>query len=327
VKEFQLIEHYFCHQGQQRRDVKLGIGDDCALVQVPKNKSLAISCDTLVENVHFYPDMPAFDLGYKSLAVNLSDLAAMGAEPAWMTLALTLPQVNETWLKGFSEGLFEAANYYGVNLIGGDTTRGPLSISITIHGLVPNDTALTRSGAKVGDWIYVTGTLGDSALGLALLGDKQTALPVHTAPTHTAEHRQYLIGRHYHPTPRVLAGQALRGLASSAIDLSDGLMSDIGHILKASKVGAVIHVDNIPLSQALSLSVSQSDALSYGLTGGEDYELLFTVPEAQRGALDTALLHAGVSFTQVGQISAGSELKLMAKGVAFTPNFTGFEHF
>lgn len=318
MKEFQLIEHYFRHQGQQRRDVKLGIGDDCALVQIPENKSLAISCDTLVEGVHFYADMPAFDLGYKSLAVNLSDLAAMGAEPAWMTLALTLPEVNQVWLKGFSDGLFEAANYYGVSLIGGDTTRGPLSISITIHGLVPNDTAMTRSGAKVGDWIYVTGTLGDSALGLALLGGN----------TRTSDkHKEYLIGRHYHPIPRVLAGQALRGLASSAIDLSDGLISDLGHILKASNVGAVINVDSIPLSDALKESVSQDDGLSYGLTGGEDYELLFTVPEAQRGALDTALLHAGVCFTKVGQISAGNELKLLIDNQIFTPTFNGFEHF
>jgi thiamine-monophosphate kinase len=318
VKEFQLIEHYFHRQNQQRRDVKLGIGDDCALVQVPENKSLAISCDTLVEGVHFFADMPARELGYKSLAVNLSDLAAMGAEPAWMTLALTLPEVNQSWLQGFSEGLFEAADYYGVSLIGGDTTRGPLSINITIHGLVPNDTALKRSGAKVGDWIYVTGTLGDSALGLNILAGKTQV---------DADNKDYLIGRHYRPTPRVLAGQSLRSLASSAIDLSDGLMSDLGHILKASQVGAIIDVGSIPQSEAMTSSVSQDDALSYGLTGGEDYELLFTVPESQRGALDTALLHAGVKFSKIGQISAGRELKLLLDGQAFIPNFSGFEHF
>ncbi|HCE50306.1 MAG TPA: thiamine-phosphate kinase, partial [Shewanella baltica] len=233
MKEFQLIECYFSNRGPTRRDVKLGIGDDCALVQPAENKSIAISCDTLVENVHFFPDMPPAALGYKALAVNLSDLAAMGAEPAWMTLALTLPEVDETWLSGFSEGLFEAADYYGIALIGGDTTRGPRAINITVHGQVPQGKALTRHGAKAGDWIYVTGTLGDSALGLDIIRGAQQA---------RAEHKEFLINRHYRPTPRVLAGQALRSLASSAIDLSDGFISDIGHVLKASAVGAVVDV-------------------------------------------------------------------------------------
>jgi thiamine-monophosphate kinase len=318
VKEFQLIECFFNGRGQVRRDVKLGIGDDCAIVQPAENKSIAISCDTLVENVHFFADMPAKALGYKAVAVNLSDLAAMGAEPAWMTLALTLPEVNEAWLADFSKGLFEVADYYGVALIGGDTTRGPRSISITVHGQVPTGKALTRHGAKTGDWIYVTGTLGDSALGLDILRGAQQARP---------EDREYLIHRHYHPTPRVLAGQSLRTLASSAIDLSDGFVSDIGHILKASGVGAIVNVDALPLSQSLRDSVSLEHALSYALTGGEDYELLFTVPEAQKGALDTALSHAGVKFVKVGQICAGHKLKLLHDGAPFTPVDRGFEHF
>ena len=318
MKEFQLIERFFVGRGPVRRDVKLGIGDDCALVQPAENKSIAISCDTLVENVHFFADMPAKALGYKSLAVNLSDLAAMGAEPAWMTLALTLPEIDETWLKEFSEGLYEAAEYYGIALIGGDTTRGPRAISITVHGQVPTGKALTRHGAKVGDWIYVTGTLGDSALGLDILRGVQHAHP---------EQKEYLVNRHYYPTPRVLAGQSLRSLASSAIDLSDGFVSDIGHILKSSGVGAVVDVNAIPLSSALRGTVDEQQALSYALTGGEDYELLFTVPEAQKGALETSLSHAGVKFVKVGQICAGSQLKLQRKGEAFTPINRGFEHF
>ncbi|WP_394129575.1 thiamine-phosphate kinase [Shewanella maritima] len=318
MKEFQLIEKYFREQGLKRKDVELSIGDDCALVQPAENKSIAISCDTLVENVHFLPSIPPRALGYKSLAVNLSDLASMGAEPAWMTLALTMPSVDESWLASFSQGLFEAAEYYGVSLIGGDTTRGPLSINITIHGQVPTGKALKRSGAQNGDWIYVTGTLGDSALGLDILRGNVSV---------SAEHEGYLINRHYNPTPRVLAGQALRTLATSAIDLSDGLVSDIQHILKASDVGANIEVDAIPMSPSLLESVSPQEALGYALTGGEDYELLFTVPESQRGAIDTALIHAGVKFVKIGQICPGNKLKLTLKGEPFEPTFYGFEHF
>ncbi|MBT1443391.1 thiamine-phosphate kinase [Shewanella sp. JM162201] len=325
MKEFQLIDQYFCGRGPQRRDVKHGIGDDCALVQPSENKQLAISCDTLVEGVHFFADMPAWALGYKALAVNLSDLAAMGAEPAWFTLGLSLPSVDEAWLAGFSEGLFEAAEYYGIALIGGDTTQSPVKvIAVTVNGQVPEGKALTRFGARSGDWIYVTGTLGDSALGLDLLRGRQQAQPNQkVAP----EHSEFLIERHYRPTPRVLAGQALRGLASAAIDLSDGLVSDIGHILNASNVGATIEVDKLPLSAAMKESVALEEALGYALTGGEDYELLFTVPEAQRGALEIALAHAGVKFVRIGQISAGGGLKLSFNGQPFAPVNKGFEHF
>ncbi|WP_372871777.1 thiamine-phosphate kinase [Shewanella sp.] len=319
MKEFQLIDQFFCGRGPVRRDVKHGIGDDCALVQPAEHKHIAVSCDTLVEGVHFYADMPASALGHKALAVNLSDLAAMGAEPAWFTLGLSLPSVDEAWLAGFSEGLFEAAEYYGIALIGGDTTQSPVKVvAITVNGQVPEGKALTRYGARNGDWVYVTGTLGDSALGLVLLRGRLQSRP---------EHKEFLIDRHYRPTPRVLAGQALRGLASSAIDLSDGLVSDITHILKASHVGAHIEVDKLPLSQAMKDSVSVEQALSYALTGGEDYELLFTVPEAQRGALEIALAHAGVKFVRIGQITTGNGLKLMRNGEPFAPVNKGFEHF
>ncbi|WOT06125.1 thiamine-phosphate kinase [Shewanella youngdeokensis] len=318
MKEFQLIESFFTGRAQSRKDVAVGIGDDCAIVEPAESKSIAISCDTLVENVHFYPDMPAKDLGYKSLAVNLSDLAAMGAEPAWMTLAITLPEVDEHWLAEYSAGLFEIAEYYGVALVGGDTTRGPRSISVTINGQLPKHSGLTRSGARNGDWIYVTGTLGDSALGLDLLRNKASC---------SESDSTYLINRHYRPTPRVLAGQALRTRASSAIDISDGLVSDIQHILKASNVGATVNVDQLPLSKSLTNSVSTEMAYSYALTGGEDYELLFTVPEAQKGALEIALAETGVKFTQIGQICMGGKLKLMLDKKTFDPINLGFEHF
>ncbi|MCH1924455.1 thiamine-phosphate kinase [Shewanella sp. C32] len=318
MKEFQLIDHFFNGRGHLRKDVKLGIGDDCALVQPAEHKSIAISCDTLVENVHFLPDMPAQALGYKALAVNLSDLAAMGAEPAWMTLALTLPEADDTWLEQFSNGLFEAADYYMISLVGGDTTRGPRSITITVNGQIPEGKALTRGGARPGDWIYVTGSLGDSALGLDILQHKRQV---------RTEHREYLVNRHYHPTPRVLAGQSLRGIASSAIDLSDGLYSDIQHVMKASGVGAVIEVEQLPLSQAMRDSVDSEAARNYALCGGEDYELLFTVPEAQRGALDVALSHAGVKFTKIGQIYAQQKLTLMLAGKEYVPTASGFQHF
>ncbi|GIU45941.1 thiamine-monophosphate kinase [Shewanella sairae] len=318
VKEFQLIESFFTGRAQSRKDVVMGIGDDCAIVQLNANKSIAISCDTLVENVHFFPDMPAKDLGYKSLAVNLSDLASMGAEPAWMTLALTLPEVDETWLAEFSEGLFEIAEYYGVALIGGDTTRGPRAITITINGQLPKDVGLTRCGAKNGDWIYVTGSLGDSALGLDILRDKAAV---------DGEDRAYLVNRHYRPTPRVLAGQSLRTIASSAIDISDGIMSDIQHVIKSSQMGAVINVDRLPLSEQLVRNTTADMALSYALTGGEDYELLFTVPEAQKGALEMALAETGVRFTQIGQICTGGQLTLLNENKPFEPVNLGFEHF
>ncbi len=318
MKEFKVIDRFFAGRGQQRRDVELSVGDDCALVNPAENKSIAISCDTLVENVHFFADIPAKALGYKAVAVNLSDLASMGAEPAWMTLAITMPEVDELWLEEFSNSLSTTAEYYGLALVGGDTTRGPKSITITINGQVPTGKALTRCGAKNGDWIYVTGTLGDSALGLDLLRGKHNLSEAATS---------YFIERHYYPTPRVLAGQALRDLASSAIDISDGLVSDIGHILSRSGVGAVINVDELPISEMMSQSVSLEDALGYALTGGEDYELLFTVSEAQRGALEVALSHSGVSFAQIGQISTGDKLRLIKDGEPFEPVNFGFEHF
>ncbi|MGE9551870.1 thiamine-phosphate kinase [Erwinia amylovora] len=318
--EFELIARYFDRVTSSRRDVEKGIGDDCALLTLPEKQTLAISTDTLVEGVHFLRDIHPSDLGYKALAVNLSDLAAMGADPAWLTLALTLPEVNEAWLKDFSDSLFELLDYYDMQLVGGDTTRGPLSLTLGIHGLVPQGRALKRSGARPGDWIYVTGTLGDSAAGLALL---QHHRKINDPVAHEA-----LIKRHLRPMPRILQGQALRDLATSAIDLSDGLISDLRHILKASDCGARLNLDTLPLSAVMKQHFEPDQALRWALSGGEDYELCFTVPEINRGALDVALGHYGVPFTCIGQMAPQSDgLVLLQSGKPVESDLKGFDHF
>lgn len=318
--EFDLIARFFNRQPVNRRDVNIGIGDDCALMTIPEKQQLAVSTDTLVSGIHFLPDISPADLAYKSLASNLSDLAAMGADPAWVSLAITLPSVNSEWLQSFSDMLFEQLNYYGMQLIGGDTTRGPMSLTYTVHGLVPTGKALSRSGARNGDWIYVTGSLGDSAAGLAILQDRLHA--------ENPEHKQWLIERHLRPQPRILQGQALRNLASSAIDISDGLVSDLNHILKASGCGARINLDALPQSDALKQNCSIEQARVWSLSGGEDYELCFTVPEMNRGALEVALAHTGSGFTCIGQIKPQSEgIRYFCDNQAVEVDLKGFDHF
>jgi len=318
--EFELITRYFDRVTSSRRDVEKGIGDDCALLSVPENKSLAISTDTLVAGIHFLADIDPADLGYKALAVNLSDLAAMGADPAWLTLALTLPDTDESWLARFSNSLFDLLDYYDMQLIGGDTTRGPLSMTLGIHGLMPKGRALKRSGARPGDWIYVTGTLGDSAAGLALLLGQENI--------DDSSAREALVKRHLRPVPRILQGQALRDLATSAIDISDGLISDLQHVLKASGCGARLNLDALPLSEAMRQHFTPEKSLAWALSGGEDYELCFTVPEINRGALDVALGYLGVPFTCVGQMAPQSEgLVLLQNEKVVEFNHKGFDHF
>ncbi|EDQ2582111.1 thiamine-phosphate kinase [Salmonella enterica] len=318
--EFSLIARYFDRVRSTRLDVETGIGDDCALLNIPEKQTLAISTDTLVAGNHFLPDIDPADLAYKALAVNLSDLAAMGADPAWLTLAITLPEVDEPWLEAFSDSLFELLNYYDMQLIGGDTTRGPLSMTLGIHGYIPTGRALKRAGAKPGDWIYITGTPGDSAAGLAVL---QNRLLV---SEETDAH--YFIKRHLRPTPRILHGQALRDIASAAIDISDGLISDLGHIVKASGCGAKVDVDALPKSAAMMRHVDAGQALRWTLSGGEDYELCFTVPELNRSALDVAIGQLGVPFTCIGQMSADVEgLSFVRDGMPVTFDWKGYDHF
>ncbi|MDO4431417.1 MAG: thiamine-phosphate kinase [Lonepinella koalarum] len=322
--EFDIIERYFnASQRLPRKDVLLSIGDDCALTSLKPNQQLAITTDTLVCGTHFLPTISPADLAYKSVATNLSDLAAMGAEPAWISLALTLPEINHDWLAEFSEHFFEIIDHYNVDLIGGDTTCGPLSLTITAQGIVPQDKGLFRHNAKVGDWIYVSGTLGDSAGGLQLLLNQQNE------QLDWNKDQSYLIQRHLRPTPRVLLGLTIASIANAAIDISDGLLSDLGHILKRSDCGAVINLEELPLSQALLNCYSAQQAEQFALTGGEDYELCFTVPNDNKHKLEKALTNIGVNYTCIGQIRSAKEgLTLLRHNevVELPPN-SGFDHF
>ncbi|PJD93400.1 MAG: thiamine-phosphate kinase [Legionella sp.] len=300
MNEFELIRTFFLKQ-KQRKDVQLGIGDDCALVSIPFGHQLAVSMDTLIEGVHFPQETSPFAIGYKALAVNLSDLAAMGATPAWFTLALTLPKADSAWLSAFSEGLFTLARQFDIQLIGGDTTRGPLSITIQVHGFVPQGKAILRSQAKPFDLIYVTHQIGDA--GLALLHmQKKIKL--------RSDVFDKVALRLNQPFPRVREGLLLREMASSMIDISDGLLADLTHLLEQSKVGALVDVNSLPLSSELKQSMSIADAVVLALTAGDDYELCFTLPVDKQKALEQLSLPVHC----IGQITAGSSLQLMQAG-------------
>ena len=319
--EFDIIKQYFAHQQQQRDDVVLAIGDDCALVNVPANYHVAISTDSLVAGTHFLVDAdPAF-VAYKALASNISDLAAMGATPAWVSLALTLPTIDEAWLAPFCHSFFELANKYNIQLIGGDTTKGPLSITLTVQGLVPQGQALTRSGAQVGDDIYVTGNLGDSAAGLALILNNQSQCEPSLAAV--------LVERHFKAQPRVNVGEALRGIASAALDISDGVIADVKHIGERSQVAIDIDVEKLPLSAEL-LAFCDGDrqqAQQLALTSGEEYELCFTASKANRDALEIALAHTNVKYSCIGEVTAGRGLSLLQLGKPLNWKLSGWDHF
>lgn len=308
ISEFDIIRNYFV-RAPRRREVALGIGDDAALVRVPVGQELALTTDTLVAGRHFPLGTAAADIGWKSLAVSLSDLAAMGAQPAWFTLALTLPEPDTAWLKGFSAGLFELADEHGVDLIGGDTTRGPLSITIQAHGLVPEGYALRRSGAQPGDLICVTGTLGDASLALALSSRASDKL------------RQRL----NRPVPRVAAGQVLRNFAHACIDISDGLASDLPHLLQASGVGATVKVDSVPASRPFLAAVSPADRMLHQLSGGDDYELCVCIP---LDVLDPAEQELDCPLTVIGRVTGNPGLAwLDAQGRPLDLVRAGYDHF
>jgi thiamine-monophosphate kinase len=315
MDEFELIAKFFTQQHISRADVILDIGDDCALLDIPADHHVAITTDTLVNGVHFPAETNAFDIGYKSLAVNLSDLAAMGATPAWVTLALTLPLLDETWMAEFSRGFFALATRHQVQLIGGDITHGPLSITITAQGLLPKNQAITRSGAKPGDFIYVTHTLGDAGFGLLAMQNKMVLPPE-------------IFARLNRPEPRVDIGIKLRNIASSAIDISDGLVSDLGHILKKSHVGATIYVDQLPLSITLREMLPSEEAITLALSAGDDYELCFTIHPGDETLLNDTLLQPGHYCTRIGTITAKTELNLeFLDGRKYHGNTQGYQHF
>jgi thiamine-monophosphate kinase len=271
VGEFDVITRYFSSLGSGEF-VDLSVGDDAAALIVPPNSELIVSTDSSVLDTHFTDDLFPEDVGYKAVASAVSDLAAMGAEPVGMTLALTVPSVDDLWLHGLSQGLARACHEYRLPLVGGDTTRGPLSLTLTVMGFCPRNEKLLRSGARVGDKICVSGCLGDAAFGLAIMQGKYRGL------TLDFDDQEYLVGRFTHPTARLDLGCQLRQCATSCIDLSDGLLQDAAHVANASGVRFSIHSSAVPLSTALVSAVGGAQALEYALSGGEDYELLFTLP-------------------------------------------------
>lgn len=308
MNEFALIQRYFWEKSRYNSNVCMGIGDDAALVIPPSNQQLAISVDTLISGVHFPVDTPPQAIGFKALAVNLSDLAAMGAQPLWFTLALTLPNVDEPWLEQFSAGLFEISNTYNIQLIGGDTTKGHLSITIQVIGSVLHNQALMRGNAQVGDEIFVTGTLGDAGLALAVLQNK---IPF----------QNHNLNRLNYPIPRIFEGLKLRGISKSAIDISDGLLADLGHILKMSgNFGAILFLDQLPLSKELQM-LKPEQAWQFALSSGDDYELCFTVSPDKTHLID-------FPCTKIGIIEENSGIRCLdQQGNLFIPSQIGYQHF
>jgi thiamine-monophosphate kinase len=320
LSEFELIERYFARLGAPRDDVVLGVGDDAALLDVPVGLALAVSADTCIAGVHFPRDLDPCAAGHRALAVNLSDLAAMGARPAWFTLCLTLPEARPEWLEPFAAGLAGLAMRHGVALIGGDVTRGPETvITIQVLGHVQPGRALRRHGARVGDLIQVTGTLGDAALALDAW---------RRGPRPCGGDAAALWERLAYPAPRVEAGQRLLGLATSAIDISDGLAQDLGHILRGSGVGATVHLDRLPLSAAALRCASEAAARAAALTGGDDYELVYTVPPHCASGAEAALAELGLQVSSIGIIEAMRGLRVLdGYGAAVPLTDCGFRHF
>ena len=296
-----------------RADVVLGIGDDAALLAPPPGRQLVVTADTLNDGVHFPRGTSPADIGWKALAVNLSDLASMGAEPAWCTLSLSLPQSDPAWIEGFLDGFLDLAGQHGIALVGGDTTRGPLSIAVTAMGLVEPGRALRRDGARVGDEVWVTGTLGDAAGGLALL-DRE---PVPA-----------LRARLDRPTPRVAAGRALAGIATACVDVSDGLLADLGHVCARSHVAARIDVDALPASAALMEVIGEADRIALQASGGDDYELCFTAPADAGADIGAVSAQLGLRITRIGRIVAGEGVHPVdAKSQPWSSPRRGYDHF
>jgi thiamine-monophosphate kinase len=319
MTEFELIERHFTRRrAGAHPHVLMGVGDDCALLSPAPGMQWAVSSDMLVEGRHFVSTVAPDRLGHKALAVNLSDLAACGARPVAFTLALALPRADEAFAAGFARGLFALADAHNIELVGGDTTAGPLNICITVMGEVPPAQALLRRGARVGDALWVSGTLGDARLALDVL---RGTLALHGDDFNRVRQAMEL------PQPRVALGLALRGVASSAIDISDGLLGDLGHVLRQSKVGARIHVHSLPRSPVLA---AQSQALQHecGLAGGDDYELLFTAPASAQDAVLAAGAQAGVAVTRIGVIEAAAGLRVVdAHGKTVATPWRAFDHF
>jgi thiamine-monophosphate kinase len=318
--EFQLIDRYFSRSTVGRRaDVILGVGDDAALVRLPPGTELVAAVDTLVAGRHFLPDADPRAIGHRALAVNLSDMAAMGATPAWATLALTLPSADAAWLERFSEGLMSLADAHDVALVGGDTTAGPLTISIQILGHVPQGTALRRGGARAGDLLAVTGTLGDAGAGLALVSARLTPGDRSAADE--------LIARFEYPVARVEFGSRARGIASAAMDVSDGLVGDLPKLAAASGLAAHVAVERLPLSAALQALASIPQAREWALSAGDDYELLVAVPPARFEELSAVARGLSLKLTRIGELRRGNGVQWTLDGASFAAPTRGYDHF
>ena len=318
MDEFELIRRYFSRLGTARADVLLGVGDDAAILRTPEDADLVAAVDTIVAGRHFPAGSDARSIGHRSLAVNLSDLAAMGASPAWAMLSLTLPQAEPDWLEGFAHGFGELARAHDVMLVGGDTTAGPLAVSVQIMGHVPRGTALRRDGGHAGDLLAVTGTIGDAGAGLALA--------MGTLTTDDAAAAGELRRRFEYPTPRVEFGAAARGLASAAMDLSDGLVGDLPKLAAASALGAHVDVDRLPLSRALC-AVAGPLARDFALGGGDDYELLLAVAPARFAALASQAAALNLTLTAIGELRRGNTVHWALNGRSYVPEVQGYSHF
>jgi len=329
MNEFQLIQQFFQRESASQllgeaapEGVLLGIGDDCALLQMPAQQQLAVSVDTLVADVHFPASANADDIAERALRVNLSDLAAMGATPLWFTLALTLPKnsdfITEAWLRNFSQGLFRAAREFNIALVGGDTTSGPLSITIQVMGAVENGNVLRRDGASLGDFVCVTNFVGDGAAALAVI---QRSVQL------SDEHTQYLHEQFYKPRPRFHEASLLRNIASAALDISDGLVGDLNHICEASDLGAIIDVESLPLSPALLAFNNLEQAQRWALSGGDDYELCFTVPPEKMPDLAMLIAEGKLHASVVGEMVSGSGVSCELNGEPFLLQQQGYQHF
>jgi thiamine-monophosphate kinase len=316
MPEFDLIRRFFT---RATPGAVLGVGDDAALLQVSAGNVLAVSTDMLVSGTHFFPDADPFLLGHKTLAVNISDMAAMGAVPRWATLAIALPNADEAWLEKFSAGFFSVAQQYGVELVGGDTTRGALNLCVTIFGEVPPQQALRRDGAKPGDEIWVSGYPGNAALALAHLQGR-VVLPEYE--------RAICMAALHQPQPRVALGLMLRGIASSAIDISDGLLADLGHVLDASQVGAQLDYAAFPISPALYGYAQEPLGRQCILSGGDDYELCFTVPDTRAAVVESFAAQLDLPLTRIGKVVAGRGCIVQdAHGHAINIGTGGYDHF
>ena len=317
ISEFDLIEEYFAGQ-LASYGVNLGIGDDCALVTVPPGHQLAMSMDSLIGGVHFPKNADPELIAERAVRVTVSDLAAMGADPLWMTLGLTMPTAESHWLAGFSRGLFRAAEEFNLSLVGGDTTRGPLAITLQVHGSIEPGQAMLRSEARVGDIIFVTGNLGDGAAALAVI---KKELEVGKSAF------GYLMQAYYSPKIRVREGKIIGSVASAAIDVSDGLLADLRHICKASGVGAVIEAERLPLSEPVRKLADPDVALAWALTGGDDYQLCFTVAPEKIARLEELTEKHKLDITALGEIVRGSECVCLSEGRIVECEFSGYKHF